>query len=227
MRGPLRAVMKHVFLNKAGYSALTVFFAGWGMDENPFSGCSAVGSDLLMCFDYRDYGFDARLLETYESVRVVAWSLGVWMASALMASEPRLAVDAVAVNGTPFPVDDNRGIPVEVFRGTLNGMSQDTLARFDRRMCGGRAQLEEYAAVHPQRSVESLKAELEWIYGQAGRVAVSPRFRRAVAGRRDSIYPFANQVDAWRGICEVDEVDAAHYDRGLLCRLLRNGGAHG
>ncbi len=219
--------MQQVLLHKTGSETLTVFFSGWGMDENPFRGFRAPESDVMLCFDYSGLDFDAGMLDTYAKVRVVAWSLGVWAASALMAEIPGLAADAVALNGTPFPVDASRGIPPEIFMGTLHGLSAVNLARFARRMCGDARTLAYYNGVHPKRSIESLSSELAWIGRESATREVAPQFRRAFVGKRDAIFSSGNQVNAWRGICPVEMVDAAHYRDDLLRALVCGGGADG
>ena len=219
--------MQQTFLQRGIGGRLAVFFAGWGMDENPFAGFRSPDSDILLCHDYRSLDFPPSLLEPYDAVRVVAWSLGVWAAAALMAEIPRLAEDAVAFNGTPFPVDEARGIPPAIFQGTLQGLSASTLARFDRRMCGDASSLAQYNLVHPRRSVESLAEELSWIGRESAVRAVAPTFRRAVVGRRDAIFTCANQRNAWEGLCPVDEVEKAHYDRESLRALVRGEVGHG
>ena len=219
--------MQQTFLQRGIGGRLRVFFAGWGMDENPFADFRSSDSDILLCHDYRSLDFPSSLLEPYDEVRVVAWSLGVWAAAALMAEVPRLAEDAVAFNGTPFPVDETRGILPAIFQGTLQGLSTTALARFDRRMCGDASSLAQYNLVHPRRGVDSLAEELAWIGRESAVRAVAPRFRRAVVGRRDAIFLRMNQRNAWEGLCPVDEVEAAHYDletlRGLVCGEARHG----
>jgi biotin synthesis protein BioG len=219
--------MQQTFLQRGIGGRLAVFFAGWGMDENPFADFRSPDSDILLCCDYRSLDFPAAILEPYDAVRVVAWSLGVWAAAALMAEIPRLAEDAVAFNGTPFPVDETRGIPPAIFQGTLQGLSRSTLARFDRRMCGDASSLAQYNLVHPRRTIDSLADELAWIGRESAVRSVAPTFRRAAAGSRDAIIACANQRNAWEGLCPVDEVETAHYDRetlrALVCGEVRHG----
>ncbi len=219
--------MQHVFLQKNGCEHLTVFFAGWGMDENPFLDFRAPESDLLICFNYTNLDFNSALLEAYKRVRVVAWSLGVWAASVLMAKIPRFAADAIAVNGTPFPVDETRGIPSSIFQGTLQGLSNANLARFERRMCGDAATLAIYTRVHPKRSIASLVEELAWIGRESAAHTVSPQFKRAIVGKRDAIFTCDNQENAWCGLCPVDVIDIAHYNDAILRSVICEGGEHG
>lgn len=219
--------MQQKFLQKNGSHHLIVFFTGWGMDENPFLDYRVPESDLLICFNYTDLDLTERLFDGYDSIRVVAWSLGVWAASVLMAHIPALAKNAVAVNGTPFPVDETRGIPSSVFQRTLQGLSGSNLARFDRRMCGDAATLASYNSVHPKRSLESLADELAWIGRESMVRKASPHFRRAVVGKRDAIFTCDNQLNGWRELCPVDIVDESHYSNELLRSIVCGGNENG
>ena len=50
--------MKHYFIQQKHLPRLTLFFAGWGMDECPFMDYCPENSDLLVCYDYRSLDFD-------------------------------------------------------------------------------------------------------------------------------------------------------------------------
>ena len=41
-------------------------------------------SDLLVCYDYRSLDFDFTLLQGYQEIRLIAWSMGVWAASMVL-----------------------------------------------------------------------------------------------------------------------------------------------
>ena len=43
--------MKHYFIQQNYLPRLTLFFAGWGMDECPFMDYCSGNSDLLVCYD--------------------------------------------------------------------------------------------------------------------------------------------------------------------------------
>ena len=49
--------MKHYFIQQNYLPRLTLFFAGWGMDECPFMDYCSGNSDLLVCYDYRSLDF--------------------------------------------------------------------------------------------------------------------------------------------------------------------------
>ena len=127
--------MKHYFIQQKHLPRLTLFFAGWGMDECPFMDHCPENSDLLVCYDYRSLDFDFTLLQGYQEIRLIAWSMGVWAASMVLQDMDLPICERVALNGTVTPVDDLKGIPQQVFEGTLEGLNEGTLEKFIRRMC--------------------------------------------------------------------------------------------
>lgn len=49
--------MQQTFLQRGIGGRLRVFFAGWGMDENPFADFRSSDSDILLCHDYKSLDF--------------------------------------------------------------------------------------------------------------------------------------------------------------------------
>lgn len=86
-----------------------------GSDENLFRRTVAEGYDCLLCFDYRTLEFDYSLLDGYREIRLLAWSMGVWVAGQILSGRTYPWEMKLAVNGTPFPIDDRRGIAEAVF----------------------------------------------------------------------------------------------------------------
>ena len=68
--------MKHYFIQQNYLPRLTLFFAGWGMDECPFMDYCSGNSDLLVCYDYRSLDFVFTLLQGYQEIRLIAWCMG-------------------------------------------------------------------------------------------------------------------------------------------------------
>lgn len=150
--------MKQRFIKKEGNSTLLLFFAGWGSDENLFAGPVQEGCDCLLCFDYKDLDFDYSLLGVQE-IRVMAWSMGVWVACQALAGKEYPYGMRLAVNGTPFPIHDTKGIPETIFQGTLENFS-NRADSFRRRICGSAAQVKTFLSHHPYREVDDLHQEL-------------------------------------------------------------------
>ncbi len=216
--------MKKLFLKKISSPTLLIFFAGWGMDYNPFSRYFPDGKDLLICYDYTSFDWEedvAGVLQTYSRVDVLAWSMGVWAASRILPSDLPSG-ERIAVNGTPWPVDDRFGIPESIFRGTMEHLDDYNLRKFRLRMCGGIEALSRFENAAPMRTTDDLYGELAAIDAQLT-VATTDSFiwDKAVIGVRDRIFPPDNQCQAWRraGI-ETALVDAAHYSESLFANLI-------
>lgn len=198
---------------KASDSARAILiFAGWAMDSNPFAGLHKDGYDIYVAYDYRDMSADTRLLGRYDEICVIAWSWGVPSAAAFIASHPGLPVTAaIAVNGTLTPIDDERGIPANIFQGTLDGLSEASLLKFYRRVCGSGTAYRQFTQSAPLREFESLKPELEAIRDNGGAADVSPLiFDRVIIGDADMIIPTVNQWRAWKGHPCVTGITSSH-----------------
>lgn len=212
--------MRQLFLKKEKNPELLLFFAGWGADERLFDRPVAEGYDYMLCFDYRNLDFDYSLLDGYQEIRLLAWSMGVWVAGCVLAGHEYRFSMKLAVNGTPLPIHDTEGIPVAIFKGTLDNFSSVTLTRFRRRICGTSDQVKEFLSHHPYRPEAELEDELACLW-QVARKECADCFEwdKAVIGVRDKIFPPANQYKAWEHI-PVYEVDCDHYDAGLFDRLI-------
>lgn len=216
--------MKQFFIHRQNRPDLTLFMAGWGMDEHPFTDYHLDNNDLLVCYDYRTLEFDRTLLRDYRHVRLVAWSMGVWAAEQLFHDSGISFKECIAVNGTPHPVDDERGIPRPIFEGTLEKLNDVTLRKFLRRMCGSSGAFAEFLEHRPQRSVEELKEELACIGNMASRhSSACLAWDKAFIGKGDLIFPPQNQRNAWTSTgTSITESDVAHYDREWLKTIVCN-----
>ena len=202
--------MKHAYIHRGGLPRLIIIFAGWGMDVRPFAGLSRPGYDIIAVWDYRTLDFDPAWTDGYEEVCVLAWSMGV---QAAQLCHPHIAgrvTARIAVGGTPEAVSDTHGIPEAIFRGTLDGLDERTLARFMRRMCGGAAAYARFEPVSPQRPVDELRDELDAIGRRSQSVVTyGPRFDHCLVTASDAIFPPAAQRAAHAG-SDVVELDSPH-----------------
>lgn len=215
--------MKQHFIIRSNSKHLLLFFAGWGMDETPFTDIHPLHCDWMICYDYRSLEFDESLLRGYSEITLVGWSMGVWAASRIMELYPGLPVSrSIAVNGTLYPVDESKGIAPTIFEGTLQGLTEQTLQKFQRRMCGSSAEYKVFQSVAPQRPVEELKEELAAIQKQyLSSGALGFHWQKAVIGRNDRIFIPENQRRAWENNVDlIEESEAAHYQRELFHTVL-------
>ena len=109
-----------------GRPRLLLFFCGWSASPALFHSLqSEPDQDVWLVSDYRNLTFDADL-SAYQSVTLLAWSLGVWVAEQLFADESSVHWERkIAINGTGCPVHDTEGIPEAIFRGTLENLTPD------------------------------------------------------------------------------------------------------
>ena len=224
--------MKQTYLHKTpDFGTLTLLFGGWGSGAELFAECRPKDSDLMLCYDYHDIDFDPGVLKEYSSIRVVAWSMGVWAASRLFSEGifDGLKVDsAIAFGGTVELADDLCGIPEAIFEATVRGMSPVSLKKFRRRMCG--ANLNHFEAHLPERCFEDLDGELKAVAGalsaektdgnSSGHSVMKTFWTQAYVGNGDLIFPPANQMRSWksRGV-PCRETDAPHYAPEIFEKL--------
>lgn len=232
------------FIIQEKHPRLLLFFAGWGADETPFKSYQPANSDFMICYDYRNLSFDAQVLEGYKQVNVVGWSMGVWAASQalgkIIADEtPGMTADEtpgnnrlppgkkIAINGTPFPIDEERGIPPAIYHGTLEGLTDASLHKFLRRMCADSAEFRKFLAVTPRRPLEELREELAAIEtAYATGIAYPFGWSASVIATEDRIIPPENQKKAWTRdersepfLAEAHtftEIETAHYAQELF-----------
>ncbi len=187
------------FIKQDNNRHLILLMAGWGMDAAPFATLDYPGYDIAVVWDYTDESIDKNLLSDYREVIVLAWSMGVMEADRVI---PGLGLPislSVAINGTTTPVNDSTGIPKAIFDGTLNTLSDSTLQRFNKRMCGSAEAFRRFSDTAPSRSIRSLRDELQ-ILGERSlkqTSAQSMNWDFAIIGSRDMIFTTANQTNAW------------------------------
>lgn len=189
----------------AGSVRLILFFAGWGMDASVFDGLSKPGYDILVVYDYRDLGFDMSVVDGYDEICVIAWSLGVWHADRFISAHAELPFTrTIAVNGTLCPVNDRYGIPPRIYDLTSRLPDETSLHKFYRRIYGGRTALERLMPVLPQRQLDELRAELHAV---RTRIPVesevdASNWDEIYLSDNDLIFPFDNMKHAWEGAAD-------------------------
>lgn len=223
--------MKQVFIIHENNPKLLILFAGWAADETPFKKYRPSGMDFMICYDYRSLDFDATPLSQYRQVCVVAWSMGVWAAGIVLPSVSAPNLVSIAFNGSLRPIDDNEGIPVEIFNATLSNLSHASLRKFMIRMCGSYKAYRSFLEVTPNRGIDEIKEELQLIekqYLQSKRCNHGyPNY--AVIGIRDGIFPPRNLMRHYGGMGKgrIVVADCAHYDEPMFRFLLQDLWAEG
>ncbi len=187
---------------------LIVLYGGWGTDENVFTPLCTDDFDFILFYNYS--ADEALLLpetKTYKSITLIGWSLGVWAAEYL---SPRTGIKpdlTIAVNGTPVPADDHYGIPLNIFEGTLNNITEKHMEKFYLRMFGDKKTYFRNSDRIPHRTIKSLHDELRWLYNRIMEQK-EPGFRwdYAVTSEIDRVFPAKNLNDYWEKETETKHI---------------------
>jgi biotin synthesis protein BioG len=191
--------MKTYIRRREKNDQLVVVYGGWGTDENVFTPLCNDDFDFILFYNYS--ADDALILpemKTYKRITLIGWSVGVWAAEYL---SPKTGIKpnvTIAVNGTPIPADDQYGIPLNIFEGTLNNINEQSMAKFYLRMFGDKKTYNQNINRIPHRTKKSLQDELRWLYNRMMEQK-EPGFRwdYAVTSEFDRIFPAKNLTGYW------------------------------
>ena len=217
--------MKVEFIHKAKEnSRLILIFTGWSAEPRLYANVSHDTWDVAVVYDYSDLTLPDAVLDGYYTVYVFAWSLGVFAAERTL--DPRRITAAYAINGTPLPVSDTHGLPVEIFMGTADNLTPENLYRFRRRMMPDKETLNRcFPAEENAEQTEYLRKGLYTVASSAPKCASEEAWRlpwtRAYISANDRIFPPENMRRCWAIDPDVQtvETDWAHYtDIGLVIR---------
>lgn len=211
--------MQTRFIFRSGDSRrLILIFAGWSTTPSFYRDLHAEGWDIAVVWDYSSLEFDGSALDGYESVYIIAWSMGVAAAAHAAATslDPSRISAAFAVNGTLYPSSDEYGIPEDIFEATQATLNARNLIKFTKRMGyvppapGSLPPLPKEEIYIPD--FEKLSFELRNVRDNARRGRLP--WKRAFVSRRDRIFPPESMLKAWQNDVSgpyIVELDAPHY----------------
>lgn len=202
--------MRYELIHNETSDRLILIFAGWSTDPAFYLNIEKEGYDVMVVWDYSDLSFPDNILDKYSTVCLFAWSLGVYAASVSLPWE-KISM-AIAVNGTETPVDDSRGIPVQIFSNTIERLDTRNLLKFRKRMTD--SYFNELINLFSSESPDSLKQELINILHTSGCQVNHRNWDRVIISSRDAIFPPSNMEKAWRSSPfepEIVSIDAPHY----------------
>ncbi|MCM1291360.1 MAG: DUF452 family protein [Prevotella sp.] len=188
-----------------GNSRVMLIFAGWSTTPAFYASLTQTGWDLIVVYDYSDLSFDNSIMLNYTTVYVYAWSLGVFAAALALSKEDYTA--AFAINGTEIPADDHFGIPLQIYQGTLNGLSERNLRKFRRRMTDSSEKFSKMMQKLPETNdIEALRTELSTILSAT--LAKKPQldWDRVYISLSDHIIPTDAQKRYWQQRNEIPVV---------------------
>ena len=191
--------------------AVVVIVLGWACAPRCVEHVRPAGCDVVCLFDFRGEIADPGLpLADYPRRYLFAWSFGVWVAERIFTGVEWTR--AVALCGSPYPVDARRGNDPKRMNVTLRGIHKYGIGEFNRRMYGPK----EYARLAPWLPFPDREAnECELIglcEGSLEPYEPSIRWDRAVVGTDDVIFPVENLTAYWGERAEV--LPLPHYPFG-------------
>ncbi len=206
--------MKACWLNQTNNQNLTVFFAGWSFDENPFKHFDCGNSDVLFVYDYNDLDevpeFD---FATYENKTLIGWSMGVFVAFRLRHLFKNFDLK-IAVNGTITPVDNEFGIPIKTFELTLKHAAKGLESKFYKNVFKTDDEFNNYLENPVKRSIENRVSELENLYSviKSEPVEYEKFYDFALVSEFDKIIPPANQKKSHvKNGVQVIDLQSGHF----------------
>ncbi|MFI3291218.1 MAG: DUF452 family protein [Opitutales bacterium] len=210
--------MREVWLKKNAFKKLVIFFSGFASDESLLQDFKVqADSDLLMFCDYENLDFPK--LPEYESVSVVAWSFGVWVAN-YFRDKIENASGFTCINGSPFAVDDERGILNTVFDATVENFTESAKEKFFLRTCLNRKYYQEHSQYLSSLGAERLKSQLEFL-GKAFRANnyYVGKWDKVIISKQDKIFPLQNLLKVFPN---AEIVEGAHFNLELIESVLKS-----
>ena len=135
--------MQYYWLNKENNKNLIVFFCGWSFDYKPFKRLDCLNYDVLFVYDYCDINNIKNLtsyhlnvlssLLQYKTSTLITWSMGVYVGYLLKNVLPNFS-KKIAINGTPYPIHDEWGIPIKTFDLTLKYVDTGLQGKFQKNL---------------------------------------------------------------------------------------------
>lgn len=214
--------MQFHWLNKQNNNKLIIFFAGWSFDYKPFEFLNCENYDVLMLYDYNN--IELPEIPQYDEYYLIAWSMGVFTAYQLRDKLPDFKTK-LAINGTPFPVDDEFGIPQKPFLLTLRHAKTGLEGKFYQNIFDNQDEFERYMSTEVERSIQNREEELKTLYDK---IKVSEKvyenyYDKAIVSSNDKIIPAKNQLNFWQNKAEI--IESGHFPyyhftswNEILCR---------
>lgn len=217
--------MQYHWLNKQNNENLIIFFAGWSFDYKPFEFLSCKDYDILMIYDYNDISNvdeifhsdipnnSGKSLEKYRQKFLIAWSMGVYVAYLLRNQLPKFD-KKIAINGTPFPVDDEFGIPQKTFILTLRHAKIGLEGKFYQNIFKTDEEYQKYIQTPVERPIDNRVSELNELYKKIKATAneYEKYYDKSLISSFDKIIPTKNQTNFWQTFdTPIQTIESGHF----------------
>ena len=185
--------MKYKWLNRnKNNNKIILFFNGWGMDENVVKHLENENYDVLMFYDYisLETDFNFELLNIYTEKNIVAWSMGVMIATLIrplgtFSNQGK----SICINGTLRPIDSEFGIHPKIYDLTIKGFNEKGRDRFISSM------FEEKNNIICSRDIENQHLELVALKNYYSNENF--KYNKILISDNDKIIPTKSQVTYW------------------------------
>lgn len=195
----------------SGRKKLVIFFCGWSFDNKPFERLDCGDYDVLMFYDYKNHDIPIEIPE-YDEYYLVTWSMGVYIAYLLRDKLPDFK-QKIAINGTPFPIHNEWGIPVRTFDLTLKYVDTGLQGKFQRNLFKAEEDYEKYTKSPVEREIpeqaEELRALKEFI--SSAKISYEKFYDRAIISDTDKIVPTKNQINCWQERASIVMLNSGHF----------------
>lgn len=203
--------MQFYWLNRKNNEKLIIFFCGWSFDYKPFERLDCCDNDVLAVYDYGKMDFPEISLAEYKQTTLIAWSMGVYAAYLCRNSLPKFD-KKIAINGTPFPVHDELGIPEKTFALTLKFVETGLQGKFQKNLFKKPEDFEKYQLCPVERTIENRINELVELdkYISQAEYEYSRFYDCAIISDTDKIIPTRNQIKCWEHKARCLILDSGH-----------------
>ncbi len=203
--------MEQVWLQQSPENQdLIIFILGWAATPNAVCHITPPGYDVLACHNHSG---EPEILRAgdfvrYRRIYLFAWSFGVWVAEQSCRELPLHR--AIALNGTPYPVDPRWGMRLKVVMRSMQAIaSKGGVNEFATTTTEGR-----YIPTgpYPDRSATEKVAELTNLSERA-KAYSAPHltWHQAYIADKDEIFPPARMRDYWGSVGLGTDFDSYHY----------------
>lgn len=191
--------------------SLIIFFCGWSFDAKPFERLECGDFDVIVFYDYKNIELPIEIPE-YDEYYLVTWSMGVYIAYLLRDKLPQFT-QKIAINGTPYPIHNEFGIPERTFDLTLKFVDTGLQGKFQRNLFKEEADYNKYLENPVGREIPEQAEELAALKDFISNADLSydKFYDRAIISSTDKIVPTRNQLNCWNDRAEIVMLDSGHF----------------
>ncbi len=202
--------MEKTWLIREGNQDLVLFMLGWAATPNAVCHITPPGCDVLACHDHRSIApLAAGDFAGYRRIYLFAWSFGVWVAEQCCRELPLYR--AIALNGTPCPVDKRYGMRLRAVQRSMRAIARTGGSNsFNDGTQGGLRYIPDgpFADRSAEEKMEELDLLSQW---SSENSAAHLHWDAAFIGDKDEIFPPANMRAYWSSVGLGTEFESYHY----------------